>query len=116
MWINTKVELYWDGSQYVEKYCEGFQYDGDIALCNMQSSGQISFSNIEREHFHNNPEYSGAGATPTIQISLEDFSKSVIGTTGGSYAEWDRHPNMTAGAPYAISEFYSGVRDLGGGI
>ena len=116
MWINTKVELHWNGFQYIEKYVEGFEYNGNIDLCNMQSSGEISFSDIEREHFHDDPDYSGAGATPTIQISLEDFSKSIIGTAGGSYEEWDRHPNMTEGAPYAISEFYSGVHDFGGGI
>ena len=52
---------------------------------------------------------------PTIQVSLTDFSKSAIGESGGSYEEWDRHPNMTAGAPYKLSEFYSAEHDFGGG-
>jgi|TARA_R110000824_G_scaffold267731_1_gene456545 hypothetical protein len=77
----------------------------------MPSSGAISLSNVEREHFHDDPNHS---SMPTIQVSLTDFSKSAIGESGGSYAEWDRHANMTAGAPYALSEFYSGVHDFGG--
>ena len=79
----------------------------------MQSSGAISLSNVEREHFHDDPNDS---SMPTIQVSLTDFSKSAIGEVGGSYEEWDRHSNMTAGAPYALSEFYSAVHELGGGI
>ena len=78
----------------------------------MPSSGQISLSNVEREHFHDNPNHS---SMPTIQVSLTDFSKSAIGESGGSYEEWDRHPNMTAGAPYKLSEFYSAEHDFGGG-
>jgi len=79
----------------------------------MPSSGAISLSNVEREHFHDDPNHS---SMPTIQISLADFSKSVIGDSGGSYAEWDKHQNMTSGVPYALSEFYGAVHDLGGGV
>jgi len=32
-WINTKVEFIWDGSQYVEQSAEGYWYDGEMALC-----------------------------------------------------------------------------------
>ena len=32
-WINTKVVLEWDGEQYVETYAEGYNYEGDMALC-----------------------------------------------------------------------------------
>ena len=77
----------------------------------MQNSGAISLANVESEHFHDDPTHS----IPTIAVSLTDFSKSAIGEAGGSYAEWDRHPNMTSGAPYALSEFYGGHRNFGGG-
>ena len=78
----------------------------------MPSSGAISLSNVEREHFHDDPEHS---SMPTVQVSLTDFSKSAIGEAGGSYEEWDRHANMTSGAPYALSEFYGAVHNFGGG-
>ena len=77
----------------------------------MQSSGAISLSNVESEHFHDDPTHS----TPTIQVSLADFSKSAAGESGGSYEEWDRIPNMTSGSPYALSEFYSAHNEFGGG-
>lgn len=78
----------------------------------MPSSGQISLSNVEREHFHDDPDHS---SMPTIQVSLAEFSKSVTGDAGAIYEEWDRHPNMTAGAPYALSEFYDAHHTFGGG-
>ena len=33
MWINTKVEFKWDGTQYAEVACEGYEYSGEIAQC-----------------------------------------------------------------------------------
>jgi len=33
MWINTKVEFQWDGTQYAEVACEGYEYSGEIAQC-----------------------------------------------------------------------------------
>jgi hypothetical protein len=77
----------------------------------MPSSGAISLANVESEHFHDDPDHS----VPTIQVSLTDFSKSAAGEAGGSYEEWDRIPNMTSGAPYALSEFYSAHHEFGGG-
>ena len=31
-WINTKVVFEWDGEKYVEKYVEGYEYEGELAL------------------------------------------------------------------------------------
>tara|TARA_R100001244_G_scaffold129750_1_gene101397 strand:+ start:44 stop:364 length:321 start_codon:yes stop_codon:yes gene_type:complete len=101
-WINTKVEFGWDGSQYTEQYSEGYWYDGEMALCNMQSSGEIKFSDVWREHY----ETSG---TPTSTISLHDYSISAYNGSG-SYAQWFRVPQMTFAAPYALSEFYQGIK------
>jgi hypothetical protein len=36
-WINTKVEFIWDGSQYVEQSAEGYWYDGEMALCQVNA-------------------------------------------------------------------------------
>ena len=33
MWINTRVEFQWDGTQYAEVACEGYEYSGEIAQC-----------------------------------------------------------------------------------
>ena len=33
MWINTRVEFKWDGTQYAEVACEGYEYSGEIAQC-----------------------------------------------------------------------------------
>ena len=32
-WINTKAVFEWDGEKYIEKYSEGYLYDGELALC-----------------------------------------------------------------------------------
>jgi len=32
-WINTKVTFEWDGEQYVETSAEGYNYEGEMALC-----------------------------------------------------------------------------------
>lgn len=31
-WINTKVIFEWDGDKYVEKYVEGYDYEGELSL------------------------------------------------------------------------------------
>lgn len=31
-WINTKVVFEWDGEKYVEKYVEGYNYEGELSL------------------------------------------------------------------------------------
>ena len=32
-WINTKVVFEWDGEKYIERYSEGYLYDGELSLC-----------------------------------------------------------------------------------
>lgn len=32
-WINTKVVFEWNGERYVEKYSEGYIYNGELSLC-----------------------------------------------------------------------------------
>ena len=68
----------------------------------MPSSGEIEMSDIWREH----NETTG---TPTSQISLYDYSISAYNGSG-SYAQWFRVPNMTLAAPYALTEFFSGIK------
>ena len=34
-WINTKVVLEWDGEKYVETYTDGYYYNGELALCDV---------------------------------------------------------------------------------
>ena len=34
-WINTKVVLEWNGTQYIEKLIEGFWYEGELALADL---------------------------------------------------------------------------------
>ena len=36
MFITTKAEFIWDGEKYVETYTEGYEYEGEIALLDLE--------------------------------------------------------------------------------
>lgn len=74
----------------------------------MPSSGEISMLNVWNEHFYDTGN-SGTNV-PSTAMSFENWHKSAKGESGGSYAQWDKVDNMTAGTPYAMSEFYSGYK------
>ena len=59
MWINTKVEFEWDGNQYVETACEGYEYSGEVAEC--QFPLNLNFNPTGTGGYGNLPSWLGGG-------------------------------------------------------
>ena len=86
MFITTKSEFIWDGNKYVETHTEGYEYEGELSLADIED--ELSSGNVTSTPYQLNTTTNTVGSDfPNLQDLLGMPIDSVLSRMGFTDAE-----------------------------